>query len=477
MSTQQQAPPPAQQPDPPEEPQFDPSSAIADVEAAFDAEGGTEAPEFAGAKMISRKRIKPSETVLKLDKWHENKGRRLAQEDQYKPYVKAGAITTHDLADAHAACFEFYVELHENPKDKMRSEWMQQLMETPEFKAVRATTNFDMVLSDMSCKIVVDQWVEYKKHVQQNPDKDDEHARMRSAASAARQAKQGVDEAEAVAKSFGLEKGSRTMFDPKMMLKLFQKMKQSPDLKRICELAGRYRRLAQARQRVRDIHAQDEVVDVTLGGEIERLIGSEITRLALPELEDELLVRISERRALVHQKSGVKRIAKGPIMVLIDESGSMGGEPIQQAKAMALSLAWVAKAQGRWCALVSWSSGGQYNYISLPPGEWDGMKVADWCCGFIGGGTQPPIDKVDEIFQNTGAIEGKTDMVWISDGCAHIDPNEAHKFNEWRAEHNARSISMLVEQDDEAFRRISDEIHVVKSIDVEESAVGEILSI
>jgi uncharacterized protein with von Willebrand factor type A (vWA) domain len=469
----------------PEAPALDPTTFSGAAQEAFDADGEGDGPEFSDPTFMGhakrfggrffRRRPKPSDTVLKLDQWSINKGKRLAQDELHKDMVKAKLTDATELADAHAACFDLFTEFAERPKDVSRARWMQEMVNTPDFQALREQTAYDMGLSDIACQTVTKQWVEYKKMVKSG--QDEELSRARSAANAAKQAKNQVNDASGMARAFGLERGSRQMQDPTRMLELFKKIKKTPSLKNICELAGAYRRLAQARQRVKDIHSEDEIVDVTLGGELERLMGSEISRLAVEELEDDMLRRLMEHQAMCRQMQGVKHVAKGPIMVLLDESGSMSGEPNEQAKAMSLALAYVAKSQKRWCALVSWSSAGQYNYITLPPGEWDGNKVADWCCGFIGGGTEPPIQIIEQIYEETGASGQKCDMVWISDGCAHVDPGEAEKFNEWRHARKSRSIGLLVQSDDAAFKLICDEIHVVKAISVTEDAVGQVLGI
>lgn len=457
--------------------QFDPTSAVGSVEAAFDADGEALGPEFDQkyGKGTGKKLPPPSPHVLKLDEWSIRKGKRLADDEMHKKMVVTGETNAVELADAHSACFEMEVQFHERPKDDDRSKWFQALFQTPEFLSMREQTNFDLALSDVACSTVTKQWVEYKKVKKQGEDED--MARMRSAAKCARETKNAVQEADAVARAFGLERGNRMHQDPKRMLELFKKIKKNPSLNRIVELAGRYRRLAQARQRVKDVHSEDEIMDVQLSGEISRMLGSEFSRFAIEELELDLLIRIVDRRAMCYEMSGFKHVAKGPIMVLLDESGSMSGNPNEQAKAMALALAWVAKSQGRWCALVSWSGPGQYNFVSLPPGEWEGVKVAEWCCGFIGGGTTPPIQHIDKIFQETGAIDGKTDMIWISDGCASISEDDAKVYNAWCEEHHARSIALLVAQDDAAFRLICNDVHVVKRMDVSEDAIGEVLSI
>jgi uncharacterized protein with von Willebrand factor type A (vWA) domain len=64
-------------------------------------------------------------------------------------------------------------------------------------------------------------------------------------------------------------------------------------------------------------------------------------------------------------------VGKGPIIVSIDESGSMIGEKAHTAKALALALAWIARQQHRWCGLVAYSGDSGERLLPLPPGRWD----------------------------------------------------------------------------------------------------------
>jgi uncharacterized protein with von Willebrand factor type A (vWA) domain len=65
----------------------------------------------------------------------------------------------------------------------------------------------------------------------------------------------------------------------------------------------------------------------------------------------------------------------------------MAGEKIHTAKALALALAWVARRQRRWCALVAFSGDSGERLLPLPPGRWDELGLADWLSAFIGRGS------------------------------------------------------------------------------------------
>ena len=65
----------------------------------------------------------------------------------------------------------------------------------------------------------------------------------------------------------------------------------------------------------------------------------ELARLTVPELELDALRRIVERQAQCREYHAVEPVGKGPVIIALDESGSMSGEKIHTAKALALAIA------------------------------------------------------------------------------------------------------------------------------------------
>ena len=112
-----------------------------------------------------------------------------------------------------------------------------------------------------------------------------------------------------------------------------------------------------------------------------------MTKLVVEELELDTLRRLVERQALCRVHRAVEPVGKGPILVTVDESGSMEGRKVDTAKALALALAWIARQQRRWCGLVAYSGDSGERLLALPPGRWDENALADWLEQFIGCGS------------------------------------------------------------------------------------------
>ena len=99
--------------------------------------------------------------------------------------------------------------------------------------------------------------------------------------------------------------------DPKRVADLFRRVRTDPTLRRICELAGRFRRVAQSKQRTKAIHGMDDLVGVEPGGDLGRLLPVELAKLAVPELELDTLRRLVERQTLCREYQSVEPVGAG----------------------------------------------------------------------------------------------------------------------------------------------------------------------
>ena len=95
---------------------------------------------------------------------------------------------------------------------------------------------------------------------------------------------------------------------------LYRRVRSNPTLRRICELAGRFRRVAQSRQRRKAAQGLDDVVGVVTDGDLGRLLPQELAKLAIPEFEDDTLRRLVERQLMCREYRSMEPVGKGPIL-------------------------------------------------------------------------------------------------------------------------------------------------------------------
>jgi len=388
------------------------------------------------------------------------------------------------IADCHGVAFEPDPQLKEDCIDPQRRAFLAQLLETPDYRALHESTMLDAAASAIAACAFAEQFAALRKDEGGDSEKgkdtvEREMATLRAAGKAVSEASKDVEECKEVAAALGLGPGSPGSNDPKGIAALYRRVRNNPTLRRICALAGRYRRLAQSKQRMKSSHGMDDLVGVVLDADIGRLLPHELARLADDELADDTLRRLIERLTMCREYQAVEPVAKGPIILAVDESGSMQGDKVHTAKALALAMAWVARRQRRWCALVAYSGDSGERLLALPPGRWDEAALASWLCAFIGCGSSldVPVREMPRIYQQLQAPAGHTDVLFITDALCHLPAELQSRFVAWKQSVQARLITLVIDSPPGDLAEVSDEVHLVQSLSVGEAGVERVLSI
>jgi uncharacterized protein with von Willebrand factor type A (vWA) domain len=422
-----------------------------------------------------------SPTALVLDSWGLRKGEELLAGNERIKTMKLGK---EEVADFHAAAFEPCLQLHERCADARRLEFLTQMLQTPDYRALHERTLLNETASEIAACSFAEQFsrLKEKENESEKPDAEKRDAEMdtlRAVGRALDGASKEVEELAEATAALGMGPGSPGSNDPRAIAALYRRVRSNKTLKRICELAGRYRRVAMSKQRQKATHGLDDMVGVTLDGDLGKLLPVELAKLAIPELELDTLRRIVERQAMCRDSRGFEPVAKGPLIVVVDESGSMQGQKVHTAKALALALAWVARHQKRWIALVAYSGSTGERLLALPPGRWNELALMDWLCEFIGGGSHldVPLRELPDYYRNMGAPRGKTDLIVITDALCYVPEEVGERFLAWKQEVKARLISLVIDQEPGDLSHLSDEAHRVKSLSLTEEAVERVLSV
>lgn len=450
-----------------------------------------------------RDKDRPSDTAIDVDLWGRRMGRILHRAEwndnpnfvpgSDNPSEQKHLYDEHTLCDVHAACFEPDPQIAKNPKNRVAAEWFKSLLESDEFQGLRNSTVLDRTMSEIGSANIASQWTEYyatlsEKEKQEinsgNQSVASEMKRLASTSKAAKSAREDVGNAEAAGRGMGMLDGQNV--NTKKLMDAFKRVRDNDSLRRIMNMAGKMRRAAASLQRRKSKHATDEVVGVTTGGEIARVIPSELAQLVDPDLELDFLRRLVERQVLSWEQSGTEPVAKGPIIVCVDESGSMQGEPHDHAKALALALGWVAMHQKRWIGFIGFSGGLECTHCAFPPGEWDQDRLIQWLTHFYGGGTTLQAVCVTlpfghgnrkSLWEEWGVPDGKTDVVVVTDDEVSIHGDELTNFLEWKAQKKAKLYGLcLGGVRGEGLKRIADRVWSVTNIDTDTDPVQEMLS-
>ena len=249
------------------------------------------------------------------------------------------------------------------------------------------------------------------------------------------------------AAALGLGPGSPGSNDPRAIAALFRRVRADPALRRICTLAGRFRRVAQSRQRRKATHGYDDVVGVTLDGEIAPAPARRDGQAGRRGLELDTLRRLVERQALCRLHQGVEPVGKGPILVTVDESGSMQGRKVETAKALALALAWVARQQRPLVRPGGLLGDSGERLLALPPGRWDEDALADGSSSSSAAGRAStcPSGRCPTTTGAWAARRASRTSCSSPTRSAGFPRDLRDDFNAWKVRVKARVISLVIQ--------------------------------
>jgi len=184
---------------------------------------------------------------------------------------------------------------------------------------------------------------------------------------------------------FDLSKDNLSPADMDAIKRWAEYLASDNGVRELCDMLGRLRIAARAKREewitttkpfteiVPDIHSRGEIVGVRFGKDISHALPQELALLADEETALLFDIKFAENRLLHFAMADWKpkdsespheelteveeKEKMGPIIVCVDSSGSMAGQPETVAKAVTLYMATKAFAQKRNCYLISFSTG------------------------------------------------------------------------------------------------------------------------
>lgn len=195
------------------------------------------------------------------------------------------------------------------------------------------------------------------------------------------------------------------------------------------------RRLEEERILVPTPHVPAETRGIERSGEVTRMLPSEAAMLGHPKLRLLWHARRAERSLLTYRVEGVTtertwveretqieiqgqrpRPERGPILAVVDTSGSMHGLPEQVAKAIVLEAVRTAHVEKRRCFLYAYSGPGQVLEYELDLSA-DGLGRLLQFLGFSFGGGNDEAGMMQTVVARLKEQEWrKADVVFVSDG-------------------------------------------------------------
>jgi len=286
-------------------------------------------------------------------------------------------------------------------------------------------------------------------------------------------AQQAIDDADRACESFGLGDDATTgaHVSPAVALELARRVASSATLRRIVELAGRLQATARAKRAAKSDFARNEIVGVVPTGKLEELIPSELAYLAHPLLTADLLNRVSYSGAMGYELKGKEACAKGPIVVCLDQSGSMQGDRDAWAKAITLALLDAAKRDNRAFGVILYAGSVTASRLFPAPRDADPRDVLDLLSHDADGGSTdyaPAITQALDWISTAGAFK-RADIVHVTDGQAATSAAPAAMA---RAETlGAHLYGVGIATDGGALRAWSHEVACIRDVNADTAAV------
>lgn len=268
---------------------------------------------------------------------------------------------------------------------------------------------------------------------------------MRKAAKAAGEA---IDKMNALVEAYGIgldqHDGRQTVMATGA--KLAQIVGGNDRLRKIAELAGRLRRIASEEQRKKPRFGAGERVGRRYSNDLSNLCFRELV-YSSPALRPLFAAKYVERSLACVEKADKQKDHKGPIVMVLDSSGSMSsGDADVWAAAVCLAFMDVAKKQGRAFAVVHFGSSVlrtdvfENRAAMTPEAITEAVNFFAAC-----GGTEfePCLSHAVGIIREQGAFK-KADIVMVTDGQAHVSESWLRAWNESRNELDFSCYSVLV---------------------------------
>ncbi len=241
-------------------------------------------------------------------------------------------------------------------------------------------------------------------------------------------------------------------------------------LREIALLAGRMKRIAAGKRRERVRHGADEITDIEQGDSLARALPSELARLRHPRRRLDFLRSLVERQVLQYQLVGAETLGRGPLVLLLDKSGSMEGVKDVWATALSLALLEHAAAERRPFAVLHFNGRVSFEAV-VRPGEALPQDAL-----FVGcdGGTDigRALERGLELTLDP-KLRRRADVVLVTDG--ESDPARAAELREVARSRNVTILGLGIGVAKESLDPWCDDAHGIERLDTVEESLATAL--
>ncbi|MDI2586927.1 VWA domain-containing protein [Psychrobacillus sp. NEAU-3TGS] len=246
---------------------------------------------------------------------------------------------------------------------------------------------------------------------------------------------------------------------------LAEKIASNRKMKEIAEWAGRFKQIAHNKQKPKQCDSIGKG-GVTLGNDVEKLLPIELSLYMHPLTKKDFLRRFVEGQTMQYEQKGREVLGKGPIILCLDQSGSMQRLDTQ-SKGFALALMSIARRQRRDFCLILFSSSMQI--LTFEKGHVKSTDMIQLAQTFLGGGTNfvLPLDSALNVI-NESRFK-LADIVFVTDGEDKVPTSYIEAFNTKKKEKDFNVLSLVIGNSIDAVKQFADKVIQINDLDEEGS--------
>ena len=283
---------------------------------------------------------------------------------------------------------------------------------------------------------------------------------------------------------WGVDPGHLQKLPVEEKIKIANLIQNNSKLKKIAQIAGRFQRLAIYKQETKVKHGLDEIVDITIGNDLSKILPSEL--LLLSNFRTKLIFykKFFEGQLLQYRFEGIEKRAKGPVICCVDNSGSMTeyfGSITREiwSKAFMLGLLTIAKKQGRNFAIIYFGSRDEIQQFSFENKNYpDPKKLIEILSFFFDGGTdfETPLNCAISYIEKQPNFKD-ADIIFITDGECQVSFEFLENFKKKKKDLNFKVYSILIGYAKNTLEDFSDEVFILEDLFNENEIIDRIYQI
>ncbi len=230
------------------------------------------------------------------------------------------------------------------------------------------------------------------------------------------------------------------------ILEVAHLLQEQPRLKEIVKMAGRFTRIVLQKKRRKVMHQSLEITEIEVGNDLSRVLPGELVTLADPDRKLDFYRRYLEKQLLQYRLDDRLPEGRGPLVVCIDESGSMKGSKELWSKAVALACFNLAASEHRSFGVVHFGSSTEIKVDRFPRArQVKPDELYQSLLHFFNGGTdfETPLREAMTVLEESEFKKG--DVIFITDGECIVSDKFQQEFTDAKKSEEFSVFAILVQ--------------------------------